>query len=214
MFGFGKSKNVTQAPEQPAAPVMVEAPSSGKLSLSKGSAITLEKKAAPVIVKNGWTAHNKDYDLKALVRYHDGRCVYVGAANRDETLRTSEGAVVHSGDAKRAGETETLTISWHPDIASIAVSSYSALENGKGSFREYGVYVEIQNGSQVVGINAADTSAKGNSYTLCFGEILFGSNGELTVINHELYSRGGSERRVAYVGNAIVMDAGPEGQRK
>jgi tellurium resistance protein TerD len=188
----------------------------GKINLNKGQSITLDKRdGGSVVASNGWTASNKDYDLKGLVRYHNGRQVYVGAANLDEVLATPEGAVRHHGDVTRPGERERITITWHPDVASVALSSYSARENGPGSFREYGVFVEIANGPQVVGITAQNANASRTSYTLCFGEIVFGQTpGELTVVNHEEYSKSGSERRVAYKGRKIKMDAGPEGQPK
>ena len=160
-----------------------KAPESSGVTLTKGNKLVLEKNGDSIQVKNGWSAKGKDYDLKALVRYKDGRLIYVGAANADEVLSTPEGAVVHSGDAVNAGEVETLTIKHHPDIASIAVSSYSALENGSGSFKQYGVYVEIVNGSQVFKINAADASASSSSYTLCFGEITMNDDGTLAVEN-------------------------------
>ena len=188
-----------------------------KISLKKGESISLAKNNTdtPVIVENGWTAKGKDYDLKALVRYRSGKVIYVGAANRDEKLQTPEGAVKHGGDVVVAGDMERIMISWHRDIASVAVSSYSALENGTGSFRQYGVYVRIKNGNQEITIPAADTSSKYNSYTLCFGEIVFGSQpGEMKVHNLEIYSAPGSENRIGYRNGKVVMDIGPVGQPK
>ena len=94
------------------------------------------------------------------------------------------------------------------------MSSYSALENGYGSFREYGVFVRIINGKQIIEIPAADTSAKGDSYTLCFGEILFGASNTMDVVALEMYSRAGSEHRIGYVGDQVKMDIGPSGKLK
>jgi len=186
------------------------------ISLTKGGTISLTKTASATIeASNGWKAKKKDYDLKALVLYKDGRQIYVGAANDDEVLSTPEGAVSHGGDI-RAGSSdlETITIKWHPDIASVALSSYSALENGTGSFREYGVYVNIKNGDQVIGINAEDANADGYSYTLCFGEVTFKPDQTFDVTNLEMYSRRGSEHRIGYKHGRVVMDAGPEGKNK
>ena len=189
---------------------------SEKISLKKGQKISLTKKAddKPIIIENGWTAYGKDYDLKALVRYRDGRLIYIGAANDDEVLSTPEGAVVHGGDIKNPGELEHIKIKWHPEIASVAVSSYSALENGTGSFREYGVFVRIINGKQIIEIPAEDTSRNGYSYTLCFGEIIFKSNKNFEVSALEMYSQAHSERRIGYVGDQVRMDIGPQGQVK
>ena len=189
---------------------------SEKISLKKGEKISLSKKNdnKPIIVENGWTAEGKDYDLKALVRYHDGRLIYVGAANDDEVLSTPEGAVQHGGDVKEPGELEKILIKWHPDIASVAVSSYSSLENGLGSFRSYGVFVRITNGKQIIEIPAASTSRNWCSYTLCFGEIIFGKNKNMEVSALEMYSSFSSERRIGYKGDKVVMDIGPEGKFK
>jgi hypothetical protein len=148
------------------------------------------------------------------VRYRDGRLVYIGVGGRDEHLRSPDGAVIHGGDVRKAGAMETISVKWHPDIASVAVSSYSAFKNGTGSFREYGVYVEIENGPQVFRISAADASTSGTSYTLCFGEVSFGSDGSLTVTNLEMYSKANSENRIGYHGDRVVMDAGPDGRHK
>ena len=185
--------------------------------LVKGQKISLAKNSnnAPIIVENGWTAEGKDYDLKALVRYRDGRLIYVGAANSDEYISTPEGAVRHGGDVTAPGELEHIYIKWHPDIASVAVSSYSAIENGVGSFYRFGVYVRIRNGNQVIEIPAADASANDFSYTLCFGEILYGDNpGSLEVVALEMYSRPKSEKRIGYYKGRVVMDIGPEGTKK
>jgi tellurite resistance protein TerA len=204
---FSKSTDAT-----PPAP-----PAGATVSLTKGSRITLKKHTAErpsIQASNGWTAANKDYDLKALVRYRDGRLVYVGAANADEARATPERAVRHSGDVRSAGALETITITWHPDIAAVALSSYSALENGMGSFRKYGAFVTIKNGDEVVGLAAADASAKWSQYTLCFGEVLFGDDETFTVVNLEQYSGKHSENRIGYVGDVVTMDIGPKGKKK
>lgn len=206
------AKPIPAPPPLPTQPLTLQ-----KITLKKGQKISLAKanNNSPIIIENGWAAYGKDYDLKALVRYRNGTLIYIGAANEDEKLQTPDGAVRHSGDIKSPGELERITISWHPDIASIAVSSYSALENGTGSFREYGVYVRIKNGNQEINISAADTSVAHNSYTLCFGEIVFGNlPWEWDVYNLELYSAPSSENRIGYRNGKVVMDIGPMGQVK
>lgn len=187
----------------------------GAVILTKGQKISLAKNNDPIIVENGWTAAGKDYDLKALVRYRDGRLIYVGAANRDEYISTPEGAVRHGGDVTAPGELEHIYIKWHPDIASVAVSSYSAIENGQGSFYRYGVFVRIRNGKQTIEIPASDVSANDMSYTLCFGEIIFGQDKDsLEVVALEMYSAPNSENRIGYRNGLVVMDIGPSGTQK
>lgn len=202
---------VEAAAEKPAPP-----PAPTKVSLKKGQKMSLEKNVgAPILVENGWTAQKADYDLKALVRYRNGKLVYVGAASKDEILQTPEGAVRHGGDIKRPGVLEHIQITWHPDIASVAVSSYSAIENGVGSFFEYGVFLSIKNGGQTIKIEAADTSINRYSYTLCFGEILFGSTPNTFEVSAlEMYSKPHSERRIGYAGSKVKMDIGPLGSKK
>lgn len=187
----------------------------GAVILTKGQKISLAKNSTSIIVENGWTAEGKDYDLKALVRYRDGRLIYVGAANSDERISTPEGAVRHGGDVTAPGELEHIFIKWHPDIASVAVSSYSAIENGQGSFYRYGVYVRIRNGNQIIEIPATNVSANDLSYTLCFGEILFGQEkNSLEVVALEMYSAPNSENRIGYRNGMVVMDIGPSGAKK
>ena len=189
--------------------------SNAPVKLSKGQKISLDKNNSVIIIENGWTAEDKDYDLKALVRYRDGHLIYIGAANSDEQLSTPEGAVQHGGDVKEPGELEHIKIEWHKDIASVAVSSYSAIENGSGSFYDYGVFVRIKNGAQIVEIQAENASINEFCYTVCFGEIIFGSNpGEFEVAALEKYSKPHSEARISYKNNLVVMDAGPLGQLK
>lgn len=187
----------------------------GAVILTKGQKISLSKNNDPIIVENGWTVAGKDYDLKALVRYRDGKLIYVGAANEDEYLSTPDGAVRHRGDVTEPGELEHIYIKWHPNIASVAVSSYSAIENGQGSFYRYGVFVRIRNGKQTIEIPASDVSANDLSYTLCFGEILFGQEKDsLEVAALEMYSAPNSENRIGYRNGKVVMDIGPSGAQK
>lgn len=211
----GEEMGSSEKPEK-VSPPLEQPQKSEKISLKKGQKVSLSKNnGSPILIENGWTAKGKDYDLKALVRYRNGRLIYVGAANRDEVLSTPEGAVCHGGDIKAPGELEHITIKWHPEIASVAVSSYSALENGRGSFRKYGVFVRIKNGNQVIEIPAADASANDRSYTLCFGEILFGTEKDsLEVSALELYSAPTSEHRIGYENGVVKMDIGPVGKLK
>lgn len=200
------------------------------INLSKGDTISFDKAeaAAGIKAENGWTAEGKDYDLKALVLYRDGSQTYIGAANDDEVLVDRTGAVRHHGDVKRPGDLETIEISYHPDIARVALSSYSALENGTGSFQEYGVFVRASSQTRTVQISAENASASSSSYTCLFAEVVFGEDGTMDLVGREDYSRSDppSEHRVGYVRAGgglfrkakgdfeIRMDAGPVGRTK
>jgi tellurium resistance protein TerD len=212
---YGGEEKKSPAPIPQAAPEPIPQKKE-KISLKKGEKVSLSKNnGTPIIVENGWTASGKDYDLKALVRYRNGKQIYIGAANDDELLRTPDGAVCHGGDIKAPGELEHIEIKWHPDIASVAVSSYSAIENGLGSFNKYGVFVRIRNGNQTIEIPAANTSANDRSYTLCFGEIIFGSEKDSLVVSAlEMYSAPSSEHRIGYKNGVVCMDIGPVGRTK
>ncbi|MBR2402007.1 MAG: TerD family protein [Lachnospiraceae bacterium] len=224
-YGGTEISNTTTVPTpSPSTPIIeakkpmptIETPPAEKISLKKGQKVSLSKNnGAPIVIENGWTAKGKDYDLKALVRYRNGKLLYIGAANSDELLSTPDGAVRHGGDVKNPGDLEHIDITWHKDIASVAVSSYSAIENGTGSFHRYGVYVRIKNGTQIIEIPAENASADDRSYTLCFGEIIYGdSPNSFDVSALEMYSRPNSEHRIGYKGNKVVMDIGPKGCQK
>jgi len=95
------------------------------------------------------------------------------------------------------------------------VSSYSAIENGAGSFYRYGVFVRIRNGNQTIEIPASDVSANDRSYTLCFGKILFGQEKDLLkVVALKMYSAPNSGHRIGYRNGKAVMDIGPSGATK
>ena len=212
----GEEASPQNTPDKTVQPEKTIKQKKEKISLKKGQKISLTKSESHIIrIENGWTAKGKDYDLKALVRYRNGKLIYVGAANSDEFISTPEGAVKHGGDIKAPGELEHIEIKWSPDIASVAVSSYSAIENGTGSFHRYGVFVRIINGNQIIEIPAADTSANDRSYTLCFGEILFGNQKDSFEVSAlEMYSKPNSEHRIGYKNNKVVMDIGPVGKTK
>lgn len=197
MFGlFNKKQNDSKMPENKHL--------AGALSITKGDKLTITKTDV-IKVTASWTDPTKDYDLMALVLYHNGvtRVVW------HKELQTEDGAVKHLGDvgATAGDKTETLEIRMANNVARVAVFAYSAIENGAGSFREYGVSVLIDNGKdQPVGIQAAEASSDRNRYTLCFGEVVNGDS--VTIEAHELYSKNGSERQPAYVNGKLTMDAG------
>ena len=70
-------------------------------------------------------------------------------------------------------------------------------------------------GSQTIEIPASDVSANDLSYTLCFGEIIFGqAQNSLEVVALEMYSAPNSENRIGYRNGRVVMDIGPSGAKK
>lgn len=199
MFGFGNKK---EEPTQPKAGV----------NLTKGQTVSLDK--TPLIkVTTTWQA-NKDYDVMALVKYKDGHIETVSAVN-NEKLQTNDGAVKHLGDVGVGGGagTEIIEVRLNDNIQEIVPFAYSARENGSGSFRQYGVSVAVDNGSdEAVNINAADTSSDSNRYTCAFARIINGAS--VSIENIEMYSAGGSERRPAFVNGVVTMDAGSVNQFK
>lgn len=199
MFGFNSNK------ETPTNKNMA-----GALSLSKGNSLKITK--TPLIkVTVSWVDPQKDYDLMALVLYKDGRVNVISY----KQLSTADGAVKHLGDvgATSGDKTETIEIRMNDSIDRVAPFAYSAIENGQGSFREYGVSVVISNDTdQPVGIQANDSSPDRNRYTLCFGEIINGD--QVTIQSLELYSRNHSEHQPDYVNGKLTMDAGNENTTK
>lgn len=183
------------------------------VSLAKGKSVTLSKTPL-IIILTSWTNPKKDYDVMALVKYRDGHIETVCAVNNEHPV-TTDGAVKHLGDVGVSGAagTETIEVRLNDNIVEIVPFAYSAIENGPGSFQEYGVSVAIDNGSgDLVNINATDTSPERHRYTLAFGRIV---NGDVvTIENLEMYSKNHSEWRPAYVGNKLTMDAGPQNREK
>lgn len=202
MFGFNSNKKSNAKP--------VNKHLEKAVALTKGSSLKITK--TPLIkITASWTDPDKDYDLMALVLYKNGTAHLVSY----KKLATDDGAVKHLGDvgATNSDKTETIEIRLNDDIDRIAPFAYSAIENGAGSFREYGVSVLIDNEQdQPIGIQADEASADSNRYTLCFGEIV---NGEkISVEALELYSANHSERQPAYISGHVKMDAGPENSAK
>lgn len=75
--------------------------------------------------------------------------------------------------------------------------------------------MRIRNGKQTIEIPASDVSANDLSYTLCFGEIIFGHDKDsFGVVALEMYSAPNSENRIGYRNGQGVMDIGPSGSQK
>lgn len=190
----------------------VSEPKSG-VNLTKGQSINLNKTSLIKIITS-WAAKDKDYDVMALVRYKDGHVETVCAVN-NECVQTADGAVKHLGDIGVGGQagTEIIEVVLNDNIEEIVPFAYSALENGPGSFKQYGVSLAVDNGSQdAVNIDAADTSPDTSRYTCAFASIKNGPT--ISIENIEQYSRNGSEKRPAFVNGALKMDAGPENHFK
>jgi uncharacterized protein involved in tellurium resistance len=181
------------------------------INLAKGQTAVVDKTGL-IKITTTWQS-DKDYDVMALVKYKDGHIETVCAVN-NEKMQTNDGAVKHLGDIGVGGGpgTEVIEVRLNDNIDEIVPFAYSAIENGSGSFREYGVSVAVDNGTNGVDIGAADTSADGRCYTCAFARIKNGIN--VSIENIEQYSARNSEKRPAFVNGALVMDAGPENHTK
>lgn len=199
---FGLGGNNAAAPAVPVKGV----------SLTKGQTVSLNKSSLIKVVTT-WQA-NKDYDVMALVKYKDGHVEVISAVN-NENPTSSDGAVKHLGDVGVGGGpgTEIIEVRMNDNIDEIVPFAYSAMSNGPGSFRQYGVSVAVDNGSEeAVNISAADTSADSNRYTCAFAKIKNGTT--VSIENIEMYSARGSENRPAFVNGVVTMDAGSRNQTK
>ncbi|MGC5167422.1 hypothetical protein [Luteimicrobium sp. DT211] len=198
----------------PAAPAAVGTVSLTKLS--RGQGISLTK--TPVLTATVSWPSVTDYDVYALVRYHDGTQVTVSQFGTEDAPKlfsptTPDGAVRHLGDVRRGDgsqATETVEIRLTPTVAAVVPVAYSAQSNGTGSFRRYRVSVRIDNGAgEVVEIESANASRDDAVYTCVPGIVLNGADG-VRVEALELYSARGSERRPVVDDRlSVVMDAGP-----
>ncbi len=218
---FGK-KNQQEAPVPPVAPaaqVDAAAPATpGRVNLTKGGAVNLTKTAS-MSATCSWPTQT-DYDVYALVEYHDGHVETVSTfgtvTDASFSLNSSDGAVRHTGDVQRGDGsmgTETIEISLNDDIAAVVPVVYSAQSNGSGSFRKYGVSMAIDNGAgeQVV-ISASEASSDKTVYTCVPGIIRNGDQVRVEAL--ELYSKKRSEKRPVVQGGRVMMDAGPRNAYK
>jgi uncharacterized protein involved in tellurium resistance len=223
MFGFGKDKkeedkNTNYQPPTELPTPTAQADPAGGVSLTKGASTYLTKTAL-ITITTTWNK-GKDYDVMALVKYKDGHVETVCAVN-NESPSTKDGAVKHRGDVGSTSDqppTEVIEVRMNDAISEIVPFAYSAIENGAGSFKEYGVSVGVDNGAgSSVRIRAEEISSDRHRYTCAFARI---SNDENTqpptvkIENIEQYSANHSEKRPAYVNGQLTMDAGVENKTK
>lgn len=213
---FGK-KNTTPAPAPTAAPAAAAkidlGKQSGKIDLTKGARVTIEK--TEVIRARATWPSNTDYDLYALVRLRDGSELVVSTfgseGQRKPTPSVLNGAVRHLGDVGRGVPgvaEEIIEIRLTDEIEEIVPVAYSAQSNGTGSFRRYQVSLGIDNGAGTeVTIDAKNANKDDTVYTVAIGSIRNTPTG--VVIEHmEAYSRPSSENRPKFINGNLVMDAG------
>jgi uncharacterized protein involved in tellurium resistance len=173
------------------------------INMSKGDAPVLLTKTPLVKATVRWSSHT-DYDLYALVLYADGGTETVAmfpAAGQPAQSTTSRfpGAVRHLGDVGRTGSgaaEEVLEIRLTDAIRAVVPVAYSAQSNGTGSFHEYAVSMEIDNGvpEQSVSVSATHANADSRVYSCAVGIV---ENTPTGVLVHALeeYSKPGSENR-------------------
>lgn len=220
MDRFKKQDTSASAPQQ-AAPVAT-APqgggldlgkTTGKLSLAKGSRVTIEK--TPVITARCTWSSNTDYDLYALVLLKSGEVLVVSTfgsqAQPNPTASVLNGAVKHLGDVTRGVKglaEESIEIRMTDEIAAVFPIAYSAQSNGTGSFHKYGVSCGITNGAGAeVTIDSANANKASNVYTLAIGAIR-NTDAGVQIEAIEEYSKGNSENRPTIVNGAVIMDRG------
>lgn len=186
---------------------------SGKIDLTKGARVTIEKTAV-IRARATWSS-NTDYDLYALVRLRNGSELVVSTFGSQEQRKPTptvlNGAVRHLGDVGRGVPgvaEEIIEIRLTDEIEEIIPVAYSAQSNGTGSFRRYQVSLGIDNGEGTeVTIDAKNANNDDAVYTVAIGSIRNTPNG--VVIEHlEAYSKPGSENRPKFVRGQLVMDAG------
>lgn len=225
LFGFGKKDNtpaqvatpvsapVTAAPVAPVSGGLSLGKQSGKISLVKGSTVTIEKTAV-ITARCEWSS-STDYDLYALVILKDGRELVVSTfgsqAQPQPTPSVLNGAVRHLGDVGRGAKgiaEETIEIRLTDEIAAVIPVAYSAQSNGSGSFRKYKVSLGIDNGQGTnVSIDSANASNDNGIYTVAIGVISNTAEG-VAIESLEAYSKRGSENRPSFKNGFLAMDAG------
>jgi hypothetical protein len=173
------------------------------INLSKGDAPVTLTKTPLVRATVRWSSHT-DYDLYARVLYADGgtETVAMFAAEGQPAQATTSrfpSAVKHLGDVGRTGTgtaEEVLEIRLTDEVRAVVPVAYSAQSNGTGSFRQYAVSMEIDNGipEQAVTVSAANANDNQRIYSCAVGVVENTADG-IRVHVLEDYSRPGSENR-------------------
>lgn len=217
LFGFKKNKNentpAASTPAAASAPMVDLGKQSGKISLAKGSSVTIDKSDV-IRARCSWSS-STDYDLYALVLLKNGQSMYVSTfgsqADRNPASSVLNGAVRHLGDVTSgvSGQAEEIIeIRMTDEIEAVYPIAYSAQSNGTGSFRKYQVSCAIANGAGTeVTIDAKNASSHDNIYTVAIGAIRNTADG-VRIEAMEAYSSPTSEKRPAIVNGELVMDAG------
>ncbi|NUK02295.1 hypothetical protein HRW23_16110 [Streptomyces lunaelactis] len=156
---------------------------------------------------------------------------FFGPKNKDEAKaleaqladRTDAGQVVYykrlgslktapymklSGDAKIPGE-ETITIV-RPDLQGYAlICAYSAVENGRGSFRSFGARAVVSDGRGSE-VTVPLYEEANTSYWVAIAFIDFTDPQGVEISHVERYARRATEKRpVLHTDGTVLMDAGP-----
>jgi tellurite resistance protein TerA len=205
----------TPAPSASPAQGLDLGKTTGKLSLAKGSRVTIDK--TPVITARCTWSSNTDYDLYALVLLKSGEVLTVSTfgsqAQPHATASVLGGAVKHLGDVTRGVKglaEESIEIRMTDEIEAVFPIAYSAQSNGTGSFHKYGVSCGITNGAGAeVTIDSSNANKASNVYTLAIGAIRNTADG-VQIEAIESYSSGNSENRPIVVNGAIIMDRGSQ----
>ncbi|MCC7528286.1 MAG: TerD family protein [Candidatus Melainabacteria bacterium] len=211
-------KAAAPPPPPPAVPkVNLTKPApTGKVSLSKGKSIKIEK--TPEIIATGeWSntwRKTLDYDLFAHIAYKDGRQEVINF----DRLSNKDGSVRHHGDLKTGGSgtIERVTVKMTDEIAAVGFSFYSARENGQGSFSDARARVSIDNGNgSTIVIQVQQMSVDPRRYTLYFGTCINRDGDAVEIVAHEDYSARDSENQaLLYKDGTHKMDAGRENRTK
>lgn len=211
---FGSKKKAADETETTTTSEAVDlGKQSGKISLAKGSAVTIDK--SDVIKARCTWSSATDYDLYALVLLKNGETLVVSTfGSQDQpnpTTSVLNGAVRHMGDVGRGAAgiaEETIEIRMTDEIEAVFPIAYSAQSNGTGSFHKYNVSCSIENGvGTEVTIDSDNASRHMAIFTLAIGGIYNTTNG-VRIEALEKYSRMMSEKRPAIVKGKLVMDKG------
>lgn len=235
---FGRKDQPATAPApEPAASTDVQqhmAPPSGislvkgNVSLTKGDGKVLMEKSPVVTFKCSWPP-SKDYDAVAQAMVVEGGTPVQRDIATYGTMRGGPGKrmrydakdggwIEHAGDIKTEGGTEIIRVRFSPMILGVSFFAYSAKKNGAGSFRQYGVSMEMDNGAGTkITISDKEASDDYSVYTCVPATVTNTPNG-LVVDPTARYSAPGQENRprVEWAGGQlkVLMDQGPENERK
>lgn len=176
----------------PAGGLAMTKPPLGTISLQKNQRVSISKGSRTRITASLKWTKRKDLDLYALyvdTAGQEGVCYYRNLGSLTQAPFIS----LISGDSREPG-IETIEISRPDALRHVLICAYSAVENGFGSFKSFGAYVEVTDHAGSI-VTSPLFHKNSFAYWVAIAHIDLSNSHEASIAHVETYSKGGSERR-------------------